>query len=267
MGKEKLNPTMDYKALSNVLCQTFILEYGLDCLGRMNVLINNLMPLRKEEWVLDVGTSAGDYLFDFEDKTDFVCLDLSLSALRLLKKRANRIFLVLADAQKPPFKSETFNGIIAGDVMEHLREDRIFFNEMSYILKKEGILSLSVPYGEKLTSRDIRAGHLRRYNKATLKEFCEVSKFKIVYITSWGFPITKLYDLAVRSFLKLYGEESFASEGNLKFVNSLANSIVFKVYFILLPLLKRLVNLDYAFRKCGFGDWLILKAVKMEAVS
>jgi len=264
MGKETLRPIMDYKELSNVLCQTFILKYGLDCLGRINVLINNLMPLHKEGWVLDVGTSSGDYLFNFKDKANFVCLDISLSALKLLKKRDNHIVLVLADAQKVPFKSGTFNGIMAGDVMEHLKKDRIFLKEMFHVLKNGGILSLSVPHGERLTSRDIRAGHLRRYSNATLREICEGSKFEMVYITSWGFPIIKIYDLVVELCLRLFGKSSFASEGDLMFVENLSHSVIFRVYLALLPLLKRLVNLDFAFRT-NLGNWLILKAVKKEA--
>lgn len=262
MGEDKLKHVMDYEAVSNVLCQSFILRYSLDCWERTRVLINSIKPLRKKGWVLDVGTSAGDHLLSFKDETNFVCLDLSLSALKLLKKRDNQTFPVCADAQKVPFRIEVFDSILAGDIMEHLIEDKIFLEEIFYILKRGGILSLSVPRGKKLTNHDIRAGHLRRYSKSKLKELSEIAKFTIVYVTSWGFPVAKVYNLITTLFLKLQGGETFASEGNLQFARKLSDSIIFRIYLILLPLLKRLVKIDYAFMGCNLGDWLILKAIK-----
>lgn len=68
-----------------------------------------------------------------------------------------------------PFSDETFELVVAFDVVEHTEDDRRIFGEVSRVLKEGGILIFSVPLHAGLwTEFDEFVGHVRRYDPADL---------------------------------------------------------------------------------------------------
>jgi len=57
---------------------------------------------------------------------------------------------VVGDALNPPFKNETFDCIIASEIIEHLVEPKEFVKNIIPLLKKDGVLIISTPYKEKI---------------------------------------------------------------------------------------------------------------------
>ncbi|GAG82018.1 unnamed protein product, partial [marine sediment metagenome] len=53
--------------------------------------------------------------------------------------------LMVADAQKLPFKNDQFDAIIAFDVIEHLKKPENFLKEANRTLKLNGILIIATP--------------------------------------------------------------------------------------------------------------------------
>ncbi len=263
----KNQKVMNYESPNNVICQSFNLEYNLDCRKRVKALLGRLG--RQQAYILDVGSGTGNYLFTNSGGTrHFLCLDSSRPALALLRQKTVKIgkpqiFLLRADAQRTPLRNDVFDGIIAGDIMEHLPRDVDFLVEMARTLKPQGILVLSVPHGEKLTPFDIRAGHIRRYNANALTGLTHKVGLIPIEIAYWGFPVIRLYDEFVSIYLRKNGGEGFASRADMKFLKKIAKSRFFRLYLSILPFLEKVSRVDDYLKKCKRGSWLILCATKV----
>ena len=92
--------------------------------------------------------------------TNFV--DISLDAVNQLHMAGGTA--ELGEINGLPFRDERFDLVCAFDVIEHSRDDRQVFAELSRVLKDDGILIMSVPLHPHLwTEFDGWAGHARRY--------------------------------------------------------------------------------------------------------
>jgi SAM-dependent methyltransferase len=86
-----------------------------------------------------------------------------------------------------PFKDESFDCVIISEVLEHLGEDERALQELSRVLKRGGVLAVSVPrQGPELLcwilSRDYRTwpgGHIRIYERNSLKNKLTAHGFDI----------------------------------------------------------------------------------------
>lgn len=119
---------------------------------------------------LDVGCGTGAmscYLRRWGKvvSADFSHLALQFSAQRGLKH------LVGADAMRLPFRTATFDAIIALDLLEHLPDDRAALCEFHRVLKPEGVVCALVPaYPHLWSEHDIALMHHRRYVRKELAE-------------------------------------------------------------------------------------------------
>lgn len=92
--------------------------------------------------ILDIGSGRHfiEKIFPELKKNDFFRLDL-----------ANRGYVdIIADLQKDNYFNNCFDAIICLNVLEHVYSFKEFFKNMSGLVKKKGILMLSVPYSSGL---------------------------------------------------------------------------------------------------------------------
>jgi len=54
-------------------------------------------------------------------------------------------YILKASAEKMPFPDNSFDSIVAGELIEHLKNPRAFVKESARVLKKGGVLALSTP--------------------------------------------------------------------------------------------------------------------------
>jgi len=103
---------------------------------------------RGAKLILDCGCGTGKATFlSVRKGLKIISLDISLEMVkrvrekqRLLGLRAEKIFLVVADAEKLPFKTRVFDGIISIDIFHHLPSINKALEEQIYALNKEGSL-------------------------------------------------------------------------------------------------------------------------------
>jgi ubiquinone/menaquinone biosynthesis C-methylase UbiE len=82
------------------------------------------------------------------------------------------------DALRLPFKDETFDRIICSEVMEHVDDDRAACAELTRVLKKDGLIAITVPtffseiIYDALTYEYFTSpgGHIRKYFPKELVE-------------------------------------------------------------------------------------------------
>jgi SAM-dependent methyltransferase len=98
--------------------------------------------------VLEVGCEAGGLLRQLSSGPRIVGLDLSRAALKSARAAMARrdIALVHADATLPlPFRSRSFDFVIASEVLEHCRSPHRVIAGMHSVLKDDGRAIISVP--------------------------------------------------------------------------------------------------------------------------
>jgi ubiquinone/menaquinone biosynthesis C-methylase UbiE len=93
------------------------------------------------------------------------------------------------------FKDETFDYILALDVVEHIDMDYEVLKEFFRVLKQNGKVFITVPANPWLFSgHDVALEHKRRYTRRSLKKLLLSQNFSICELGFWNFI---LFPLAV----------------------------------------------------------------------
>jgi len=141
--------------------------------------------------VIDVGCGAGRHAFEaYRRGADVVAFDRDASELRsvdtILRAMAETgeapaaasAKVVLGDALSLPYADETFDCVIASEILEHIPRDDAAIAELVRVLKVGGTLAVSVPrwLPERvcwLLSDEYHAnegGHVRIYRASELRD-------------------------------------------------------------------------------------------------
>ena len=90
--------------------------------------------------------------------------ELSLAALRILRRRQSRGSYVAADGIRLPFKAGSFDQTICSEVLEHVADDRKALQELARVMKPSGQLIITFPHRKFYFAYDDHfVKHLRRY--------------------------------------------------------------------------------------------------------
>lgn len=116
------------------------------------------LPIGPGSTVIDVGCGAGRHAFEaYRRGADVVAFDRDAAELRsvdtLLRAMAETgeapagasAKVVLGDALKLPYADETFDCVIASEILEHIPHDDAAIAELIRVLKVGGTLAVSVP--------------------------------------------------------------------------------------------------------------------------
>lgn len=148
-------------------------------------------PVEPGERILDMGCGGGRHAFAlYRQGADVVALDMDEKEL---KDVAEMFEAMAAEGEVPagatattvrgnayslPFEDNSFDKIIAAEVMEHLPEDTLAMAELTRVLKPGGIIAVSVPrwLPEKVCwalsddYHEVEGGHVRIYRGDLLKD-------------------------------------------------------------------------------------------------
>jgi SAM-dependent methyltransferase len=138
------------------------------------------------EPVLDLGCGTGRFASSLAaDRRRVVAIDLAL---------APGGATLVGSAERVPLADGSIGTVMVRDVIEHL-DDAVALAECHRVLRPGGLLVVLVPGWPSLWSvRDVRAGHLRRYTRATLRAAVTAAGFEVV--TLRGYQLTLLPALA-----------------------------------------------------------------------
>lgn len=141
-------------------------------------------PVGPGDRVLDMGAGGGRHAFAvYRRVADVVALDMSFSDLLGVQEMFGALEpsggsgqAVRGDAYRLPFADDSFDRVIAAEILEHLPEDSLAMTELFRVLKPGGLIAVTVPrWGpEKLCwalSDDyhtVEGGHIRIYQGSEL---------------------------------------------------------------------------------------------------
>jgi SAM-dependent methyltransferase len=140
--------------------------------------------------LLDLGSGAGRHAFEAGRRgAEVVALDLDRAELERVAAIAAAmtesgqlqvpasIITSVGDATRMPFPDETFDIVIASEVMEHIPADQVAISEVARVLRPGGVAAVTVPawLPERicwLLSDDyhnVRGGHIRIFTRYELE--------------------------------------------------------------------------------------------------
>lgn len=170
---------------------------------RNRVLQDIFEGIQKGE-ILDVGCGSGVVSEFFSSQgCGVVGLDLAIGALQKAKKKGLKV--IRGSSEALPIKSDSYNMVFCGDLLEHSLDPEGSLTEGERVLKEDGILIASVPnsgfYGARLLylltgqvynmeasgNPPWRWQHIRFYNVRLLRELLKKAGFKVMRV--YGAPM------------------------------------------------------------------------------
>jgi len=142
--------------------------------------------------VLEIGCgTAGnlDHFADLHPGATFIGLDFDREAVRFSsEKSAGRFCVLQGDGTALPFPTDSIDGALALDIIEHFDDDAAIALELARVLKPGSDLVLSVPAWPSLWSpHDEFLHHKRRYTPAALRKLIEGAGFEIQETRGFNF--------------------------------------------------------------------------------
>jgi len=149
--------------------------------------------------VLDLGCRSGAFTRHFLEGNEVVGLDVDRAALA--KAAELGIEVVEANVEEPlPFPDESFDAVVAGELLEHLRFPEALVGEASRVLRPGGVLVGSVPNAFRLQSRlrfvrgrapEDDPTHLHMFSTAEMRKL--LADFAVVQIAYVGGRYRRLH--------------------------------------------------------------------------
>jgi SAM-dependent methyltransferase len=128
--------------------------------------------------VLDLGCRSGAFTRHFLDGNEVVGVDVDRAALE--KAAVLGIQTVQADVEERlPFDDESFDAVVAGELLEHMRFPDAVVGEVDRVLRRGGVFVGSVPNAFRVQSRlrflrgrspEDDPTHLHMYSPAQVRE-------------------------------------------------------------------------------------------------
>lgn len=186
---------------------------------------NGPQESRPSGFAIDIGCGGGYTAKILEPRWRTVAADLSQEALQLSQQRGvSRLCQVDMTRFSLPFKNNSFDLILALDVIEHVEDDVRALAECRRILKDDGLLIVTVPAFMWLWSPwDDALGHRRRYTATSLADSLHragLAVKKLSYSFFFIFPIAVL----VRGVKRLTGRDALHYSSDFIPIPSVLNS-------------------------------------------
>ena len=156
--------------------------------------------------LLDAGCGNGSMAIQLADQERSVlAFDSDRQRIATARHRAlqtgagDRVHHFVADMTAIPLRAGEITGVAAGEVLEHVTDDRSAVAEIARVLAPGGVLAATVPAGpERFSPLDQSVGHVRRYDRSTLEEVVRSAGLDIDRLSGWGVPFGRLYDVIIQ---------------------------------------------------------------------
>lgn len=151
----------------------------------------NFMPSHLGK-TLELGSGEGLLSRVLLPRTDFyVSLDLFLPDVKLITQYGKRPYLA-ADAHKLPFLDESFDSVVANNLLEHLYDPLLALMEIHRVLRPGGCLFGLIPF-DALNNKYSITAHLWKADEESVRLALEHAQLELVRL-----EVVNIYSLEVR---------------------------------------------------------------------
>lgn len=156
--------------------------------ARRDIILKFLSAAR-DAHILDIGCSGGALLRDLA-RAGFkngYGIDVSERAIQQCKN-AGFANVACVDARATGFPDNTFDVVIASDILEHIADENGALKEWRRIMKPSGIMFIFVPAHQYLWSNhDAANQHVKRYSRVALITSAQRNGLRVQRIGYWNF--------------------------------------------------------------------------------
>jgi SAM-dependent methyltransferase len=194
--------------------------------GRREIIISVIqgVGLSTSANILEVGCGTGGNLEMLSRFGEVSALEMDAEARKIAQEKTNGHYIIKAGCcpEDVPFQEGSFDLICLFDVLEHIGEDAETLMVLKKLLKKDGVIILTVPAYQWLYGpHDVFLHHKRRYSAKQLKNVVRLAQLQIKKISYFN---TLLFPLAVIARFKdklLGGQQATGTEIPPTPINSL----------------------------------------------
>lgn len=150
-------------------------------LTQLHMMSLSMLDIKEKEVVLEIGCGAGTLLSEVVKKGAIaVGLDISENQIKYAKRPVQDLFVVVANAEKLPFKDKVFSKCLAIEVLEHVLDPNQMIEGICRVLKDDGKLIIVVPNDRNWFIHRILQGYFREafYDYGHLHAFSSLEKLK-----------------------------------------------------------------------------------------
>lgn len=232
---------------------------------RESIMINSLKQHVKSGKILDAGCGTGSLSIRLaNDGYNLVSMDSSALSLRHLIDKVKqhglqkKIVVKKGSILNMPFRKNFFDGVVCGEVLEHMKNDKKALSEIQRVLKPGGVCIVTTPgHPENWDISDYISGHERRYTKADLYQKFKDEHFRNISCNFIGFPLNNLW----HKFIYVpYLLKKMQNSKNMKHQKS-KNSIFMSSQFFQ-KLFSQIFYFDFIFYFLQKGNILLVTAKK-----
>lgn len=149
--------------------------------GRLRIIETYLKRATKNKRgvrILNVGSGTGGTIGTLEKFGQVDNVDISETAIAFAKQKGYKRITKI-DGLKLPFKDQSYDIVVAFDVLEHIEDQDAALKEWRRVIKDTGSIILTVPAYQWLWSgHDESLHHKRRYTKKSLQRAARQSNLK-----------------------------------------------------------------------------------------
>lgn len=224
-----------YRVKLNLITKIAIKIFGIPHIGfrnRARRIFNFLSEINSDKLkILDAGCGYGIYSLSLSEKgNEIYSIDLEEKRIKHLNKlkkydaKFSKIKSFVGSINNLPFASNYFDVVLCSEVIEHIKDDKLAFSELTRVIRKGGNLILTVPTVSKSNKINYKKFEHERpgYSVQDIKSLAEKNKMKIVKFS--------FYERAFGSFA-------------FKIHNKFSNKIIVSLLFYPLYLFSFLDNL------------------------
>ena len=174
---------------------------------RNNCIIEAVKKFSPNEMFLDIGGGNGYVAKGLKNKNiQSILIEPGIEGALNAKKRGLRN-VICSTFEDAGIKPNSCKAIGLFDVVEHIKDDKVFLKSINTILADKGLVYITVPAFSLLWSKeDEDAGHFRRYSLKQIRNILKSVGFKIEYATYIFsiLPIPIFLFRTIPSFLRLH---------------------------------------------------------------
>jgi len=164
---------------------------------RYRIILKLFKKYNLQGKIMDIGCGDGTLLslLPQSNANKLFGFDISPEAIEQTKKKKYISKLFLGDlTKKETLPQEKFDVVICSEVLEHIKDCSRAIRNISQMVKKGGVLLISVPHSRKYWTRhDSFSGHYKRFEKLEMEGELKKNEFEIIESLTWGFPIYAIY--------------------------------------------------------------------------
>ncbi len=193
-----------------------------------------------------------------------VYVDLSFTAVQLLKKESGAAGFVVADGTNLPFKSHVFSHTVTSEVLEHIEDDEGALKELARVMSPGGKLVITFPHRKFYFAIDDRyVEHFRRYEIEEIKAKLEKYGLITVGIGKVLGPLEKITMWTVTgvlSFVQILNIERKTGKKQIKPPNAALFKIITPIFKWVNKYYGQLARLDAKIAPMALATVLVIKS-------